>query len=270
MDSRLLCFAPMLATLLVGCSGNSSGVSEEDPEQSGSQAGKVFFAGLSCSGSSTAITSASGTPTDSGIDSPVVIQSGSEIVDCSADVVPDLTEPGVANTGEGSLTNDFLTANISSAAIDIEIYNQTAEVGLFLHDGNTRSSKASSTTETENGTSTLSRVDWGIYDASIALAIVLYQANTEEFTGGSFEIIVDYDLSPSNLNYSDFATLIRDGNGDGVIDDPTADGKRAVSGNINVTGESPNWSVTFDITLDDGSTLTGDYNGDFHQLPQVL
>lgn len=215
------------------------------------------------------------TPPSPGAMEPMQIESQtnpetSADVDCVSELDRNLPGPGVGQTGAGSLTYSNREIMLTAATAD---YAQSTELDsgvsvlLLLHDGETRSLTVSASVETENETESSTRTDWGIYNASTAFSVNLTQINTEVFTGGTFNVTPLSDSSsPENANTATWVYLFLDRNSDLTISEESEVGN-IVSGNINVTGESPNWSVTFDVTLEDGMSLTGAYNGAFHNLP---
>jgi len=258
MATKYFYIAPLTATLLLGCS--SSGTTPQ--AESGSSTDQAFLTGNSCE---------TGLATVNVSDqAPPAATTAEQQLSCFEDADTALSGPGVGNTGTGSLNYSGNVKNISAATIDEENYNNQSDVTLLLHDGNTRSLKQSGSNETEYGSETITRIDWGLYNATIAFAAILTQINADTFTGGSFDVIAttangSIDI-PTDTNTAYIVALIRDKNGNGVSDTET-EVDFAVSGNINVTGESNNWSVTLDVTLEDGTAVTGVYDGSFHRLP---
>lgn len=258
---KTLCTTPLVAALLLGCSSDNPSTQTE----LGSSVDQAFLAALSCESSSSSVT-----PADT-VQAPMDSETTTEPpVSCSDDVDTALTGPGIGNTGTGSLNFRGNEIALSAATTDQDNYNNISDLTLFLHDGNTRSFRQSGSSETATDSESRTRVDWGLYDATIAFSVFITQINTATFTGGSFDVRApstdgQTDV-PTDANIANFAALIRDINGNGVADTET-ETEWAASGNVNISGESPNWSVTLDVTLEDGTTVTGVYVGSFHELP---
>ncbi len=277
------------ALALTGCSSNDddSETGTESTSTGGANsdgADQFFFGGTICSNTAEDTFPTTGGSTDtteqttSGADSTSTdtqtetdTESASDVeVDCSAELNRNLPGPGVANTGEGSLSYDENNITLSAATTDYDEndnFNDTVSFVLILHDGETRSSVLSATSEGLNEIVTETRVDWGVYNASIGFMIELNQANAASFTGGSFDIFaLDEEPSQITFNYASFSFLLEDKDGNSFISD-ISEMVPVVSGNINVTGAQPDWSVILDATLEDGRTITGAYNGSFYALP---
>lgn len=258
---KILCATPLVAALLLGCTSDNPSTQTEV----GNSVDRAFLAALSCGISSSSVTPADAVQT--AMDSETTTQ---QQVSCSEEADTALTGPGIGNTGTGSLNFRGNETALSAATTDEDNYNNVSDLILFLHDGNTRSLRQSGSSETQTDLESRTRIDWGLYDATIAFSASLTQINTATFTGGSFDVrapSTDGQTNiPTDTNTANFATLIRDINGNGVADAET-ETEWAASGNINVSGESPNWSVTLEVTLEDGTSVTGVYVGSFLELP---
>lgn len=282
MHARLLTVAIISAALLLGCSNDdttSDPISSDSGAEMDDSADQFFVGGISCSNSasSTIPDGVDAGTDDTGSDSSPASQVDNQVtadpvvdIDCLAELDTALPGPGVGKTGTGSLTHDGNETALSAATIDYDAQNNfdnTTFLTLTLHDGDTRSSIASNTVEGLNETATITRVDWGIYNATIAFTVELNQVNADAFTGGSFEIRSAEEFSQQdNSNYAILGFLLLDKNSDATIT-PESEFISAISGNVNVSGESPDWAVTLDVTLEDETALTGVYNGSFHSLP---
>ncbi len=272
------------STESVSTGGASSASNTGDGDGDGGD--EFFFGGTICinsgggtfatTGGSTDTTEqttagADNTSTDTNTETDANTETGSDIeVDCSAELDRNLPGPGVANTGEGSLSFDENNITLSAATTDYDEndnFNDTVSFVLILHDGETRSSVLSATSEGLNEIVTETRVDYGVYNASTGFMIELNQANAASFTGGSFDIFaLGEEPSQITFNYATFSFLLEDKDGNSFISD-ISEMVPVVSGNINVTGAQPDWSVILDATLEDGRTITGAYNGSFYALP---
>jgi len=266
MRSSLYPTLTLSIVLLTGCSSDSN---IDQPTET-DQADVFFFGGVSCSNSITDVapigpvgpTGVDGTHIDSAklerMDEDLSIE-----VNCDANVDMNIPGPGFGLNGSGSLTRDGIETTISAATADIFDDEFTTNADSFLdaililHDGDARAVFASQTVNTENGT---------VYNASFAFFISLSQYNTSTFTGGSFEVIApDIDPGPNASNFVDFAAYLSDTNGNGLADLPD-EMDTITGGNLNITGEAPNWSVTLDMSLESGSSVSGVYNGSFYDL----
>lgn len=230
---------------------------------------QTLFGGRSCAFSAEAVTTVPTTlngvplsPTETV--SPVATDSENH-VDCDEEL-GELPGPGVSHTGVGSLLTDSSEITISSVTADSEsVTGNFSVLELILHDGETRSLVQQS----KIGGQTTIRIDWAIYNISVAMTANLTQAGADTFSGGTFEVSNSTDLSATEFEQSNYALgvwLFIDKRDDGI---PTTEDEvaQAVSGNINVSGAAPDWLVTLDLTLDDGSSLTGSYSGSFYQVP---
>ena len=246
-----LCVAGIL---LVGCSsGDDAGVASDRDEN------VYFTGGVSCSVSSTSSTDSTST---------TGTVENSTAVDCSADQNTSLPGPGVASTGSGSLLLADQELPITGAIISIayrDNNNDFMNVDFTLHDGNVRTRLQQSS----NGNDSTSRLDWGIYGASFVLSTELQQQGSPMFTGGSFEVVLSEDgVSPAAQNHALEPLLFIDKRSDGMITGVDEIAK-VVSGNINITGNAPDWSVIVDVTLEDGTQLGGNYAGSLYELPDL-
>ena len=233
-----------LVVLIIGGCGSSSDTSSTP------DADVLTISGSGCSISSTSIdTSTLVTETDT-------MNLG--LAECPEDLDGDIPGPGSSNTGAGSLTSDGWELSVNTAIYELLFTgNSRSTSQLILHDGEYRSLSRAVT----NGTDTATRVDWGIYNATVLLDMELVQNGEEGFTGGSFEFMSDNPDTGTN-NLSDVILFIdRDGD---KKPSATEEVSEVISGNVNVSGVATAWMVTLDLTLEDGSTLTGNYSGSFH------
>lgn len=247
--------------LLTGVAGvfllSACGGSTENTTPASGTGNQYFTGGVSC-----------GVSGDTSTNTETVTGTGDllDAVDCSADLDTSLPGPGIAATGSGSLIVTGDVRPISAAMIDISYRNTIQdfiEVDFQLHDGNIRSLVQQSS----DGSDTTTRVDWGIYDATILLSMEIRQAGSASFTGGSFDVVRFVDgEAPEQENYAFEPALFIDKRSDGIL---TASDEilQVASGNVNITGTEPDWSVTVDLTLEDGTSVTGAYAGTFYQLP---
>lgn len=261
MSTRILHTVPIVALMLLGCDSSSQTGTDTDTGTGIDTAGtdnQLFLAGLFCqeSESSTA-------QIDNGTASIPELD-----VNCANDADPALPGPGVANSGDGSFAiNDGETA-VTAATVDENRDENPLELVLYLHDGNTRSATTSDSAETDQGTMSATRIDWGLYGATLTFGATLFQANSSSFTGGSFEVLTPGTATPTDSNTANFVFFAQDSNANGTLD-RNEELNSVVSGIINVSGESPNWSIDLNVTLEDGTELLGAYNGAFYQLPTL-
>jgi len=281
MNTIITSATALVTTLLIGCSSDRTSTSAPTDQ--------YFTGSVSCSEFSdtnatqpidtTAGDTDSNTPSDTlssdtsnneQTNGQVGTTPGAEL-DCESEIQKNLPGPGVGQTGSGSLTINNKQTTLSAAYITIDqLGNDTnvIESVLVLHNGELRSSQTSSTNETATSTTTTVRVAVGIYNASIALPMHLSESNADMFAGGSYEILPPNDATgPTGAKVVELAVLAQDINGNATID-TDSETIRAISGNVNVSGTSPDWTITIDATLGDGSSLTGVYNGAIHTLPK--
>lgn len=262
---------------LLAVTGCSSDNARNNPADTADQ---FFFGSYDCSIDTTVsspeiLTDGAMTQVDNPIPDDLSISNSnsdtSDNVDCSTDQNTSITGPGVAQTGDGSATYNNSETPVSAVLID-EVFSTSgyATVQLSLHNGELRYVIQSSSVTTGTLVETTTRRDWGVYNADFALTMELSQAGDGTFTGGSFEVnTTDDAISGTELAQSNYAFDVifrKDLDDDGTI--TTMDEvKEAISGNLNVSGAEPNWSVTYDLTLEDNTTITGFYNGSFYSIP---
>jgi len=272
MSIKHFATAALASALLVSCSSKDSDDSDA-----------FFVGGLICAsngdstvgGSADAGATTAAGETDSGSNAGLENNGetdgqSSEVmeatIDCQAPLNKSLPGPGSAKTGIGSITYNNSRFSLTGAAVTSDsefVADGPANLSLHLHNGEMRSKTISETINVTNGTEENVRTDWGIYNANIAFFVDLYQAGTDTFTGGSFTVRPFDDANEAvTSNVADLGALLVDTNLDKTIN-LDSEVIVAVSGNVNVTGEAPNWSVTFDVTLKNGRTITGGYDGDF-------
>lgn len=231
--------------LVCGCgSSETSGTQQSD-------ALTTFGSGCSTSSNSVAIS----TP----ITETQTIASTLE-VECPGDLDTPIPGPGVSNTGSGALVNAGRTWPVNTANYDL-LFSSNAESAtqLILHDGEYRSRVRSVT----NGTDTAIGVEWGIYNASVLIDMELVQIGQESLTGGSFEVEADTFVAATNRVSDIIVFTDKDGDSKPSAIDEVFE---VLSGNVNVSGVAPDWTVTLDLTLEDGSTMTGNYTGSFYSV----
>ncbi len=236
-----------LITLLVtGCSGSSNNNSDNS---TGTYT-------LTISGGSCAASSTTAVPPDP--DTSVTVPATQE-VNCPDEFTGVIPGPGISNTGNGSVVNNGTGASITTAVFEALSTSTTSSiVEIQLHNGEFRSIERTVT----NGTDTATQIDTAVYNATVFISMELSQDGTDGFSGGSFDVNV-----PDSLNYAPdvFFFIDQDGDRKPSTQQEVSD---AVSGNINVSGSAPDWLITFDLTLQNGSTLTGSYTGALHNGPQ--
>lgn len=271
-------FITILSTVfLTGCSSkdSSSSANLSSSINSNNPADQHFFSITFCNISSDISINAAG---DANPDSSVALQADAQSmtnpgveVDCESEDDKALPGPGAGETGTGSLTYSNSETALTAAAIHFEPIGglQELESTLILHDGDTRFSRVSGSNESnEFGPQTTTRITMGVYNATIAFGATLIQTNTDVLTAGSFEVIApDESTEAGATNIALLSFLAQDKNSDGTISEEESEVVSSISGNINVSGVSPDWSVTLDVTLEDGTTLTGVYNGSLHVIP---
>ena len=236
----------LASLLLCGCS------SEESTTNNDNNTNVLTTSGASCETSSSSNTNTS-TNNQSTASSDAI---------CQADLEGPIPGPGISNTGTGTLLIDGISLPVKTMIFEsIFTSNTESIVELTLHDGEYRSLVRTAI----NGTSTTTRTDYGTYNASVYLSMELVQAGTDGLTGGSFEVFGNDNSSVSDApaNRAPDVFFFQDKNGD-KKPTSTDEVSEGMTGNINISGTAPNWTITLDLTLENGSILTGNYSGEFY------
>lgn len=235
--------------LLSGCGSDSTPDTAGTPDTASTTADVLFSSGGSCAVSDSS--DSTGTAAEN-----VTTVASTEAVNCPEDLAEGLDGPGISNTGNGSLTVDGVTVPLTTAIFDSIFSNSTESIfDLQLHNGEHRSLVRTIT----NGSSTATRIDTGTYNASAVLSMELAQSGSTQLASGSFDV----DSTGTSSNRAVDVVFFIDKDGDGKPTTPE-EVSEAASGNINLSGTAPDWVLSFDITLQNGSALTGNYTGVFH------
>ena len=192
-----------------------------------------------------------------------------DLVDCFAFPRTDLASSGLAPTGSGNLTFDDQEYVLNSAVRGIDTlppepvpsgespprsYND-----IVVHNGETRVLRH---VDSVGGL----RIDYGVYEGSVALSFTLMTRNSEGSPAGrAYELVpnstMDQEQSLIDQDIATDAVFLVDLDGDGTISAPEL--FLPVSGQViwSDTEDSPR--LTFSFVLEDGRTFEGTYGGGY-------
>lgn len=95
---------------------------------------------------------------------------------------------------------------------------------------------------------------------SFFVYVELESLGSEKFNPGTF-VFSDSENQPQYKIKSAHVNL--DGNGDGLLGDSDDERIIANSGTVTVSGDNLNYTFIFDLSLENGKTVTGKYSGNF-------
>ena len=196
---------------------------------------------------------------------PVVPAVDADSIDCYTPPLTDLPGPGTASLGGGFLSfADRSVAVDNLMAIDENLSrlgpSSHAGIHFMMHDGATRTLAASDPAGAR-------REDYGAFGATIALTGDLYAAGGGTLDGRTFRFGTIEDGDPASMSADDVFTggvLVFEADGDGTIEE--GEFFRIVDGQVTWTGSAPAVALDMNLVLDDGSALTGHYEGDVLEL----
>lgn len=102
-------------------------------------------------------------------------------------------------------------------------------------------------------------------DATIEVYAELLSASGSSFETGTFTFIPNYEITSLDESFFSSAHILIDLNGDGDTDDAN-EFAQATGGAITVAGDDGDYTLTFDLELDNGETLQGVFVADFEYL----
>lgn len=183
---------------------------------------------------------------------------------CGGPLSSAVNEPGSLPTGTGTI--NLLGANLVVDGAAVEVVENGSQsnnspIDLLVHDGEVRVLEQRS--ETEHG------IYWGVYSGSVLVSVELVSSASDQFEVGSFEFIeADGSVDPAlaGVNALIGGVVSYDSDNSGKIDSQD-EVMLVVGGNVNITGSRPDWSVTFDLSLNNGETMTGQFDGDYIEIP---
>ncbi|MCC9166928.1 hypothetical protein [Pontibacter harenae] len=113
--------------------------------------------------------------------------------------------------------------------------------------------------------------------ATVFVYAELLSPGTTNFTTGTFSYIEyeddltqeQIDAKYNNKSFFEDAYIVIDANGNGTLDASDASSiAYATGGTITVSGSNNNYTVDYNLTLDNGRTIVGSYSGDFQYFDQ--
>ena len=269
--SNGLCFLGCLI-FCVGCSSSSSSSTPQNDSENETFS-QAFVSGSSCVEADNSVVI--GMTDEDGNFVPVDSSEGSgqstsdeDLIDCLEMPAMDLTTAGTQMIGNGSAMLADREIEITGA-FSIEIVEHESAISdhtgiaITLHDGILREQRRVDSAGTE-------RVDYGVYDASFALSAELYSAGSNGLFGQTFDYSSADDISAPSLqgiNALLYPTFAIDIDGDGIVTS-AEEFFLVTAGSMTLSGTLPVVSVSFDLILSDGRTVSGSYQGDVHSIEQ--
>lgn len=249
--------------LIASCSGSNSSEPNTGTAETNQGATEVFSQGGSCSEVDNYDDAVGPTVPDR--DSPGYFE-------CNAPLINNLRGPGSPPTGTGVLSFVDTSISIDGAAVELfqdDIFENHKGIQLYLHDGDIRSTDQRYESSDSDLGIKRHKVDWGIYSASFVLSVELASATAEQFEVGTFEFMATDN--PNDSAFTGMNTMFRgvvfyDTNSSGGIDS-LGEIIDVTGGNITITGERPNWSISADVSLSNGETMMGQFDGDYIDVP---
>lgn len=248
---------------MVSCSSSNSNESTIVTSEPSQEPTEAFLSGGSCNEIDNY---------DEAVGPTVPPLDSADYFECNAPLVNNLREPGSPTTGVGALK--FVDANITVDAAAVEVFSDGdfenhKGIQLYLHDGDIRiNDQRYESSDTDVGIKR-HKIDWGIYSSSFVLSVELVSAATEQFEVGTFEFIATEnpnDPAHIGINAMFRGTVFIDTDDSGKIDDLN-EIIDVEGGNITITGLRPNWSISVDILLSNGEAMTGQFDGDYIDVP---
>ncbi len=270
---RIRRVAPLVVLLLcVGCSGDAdtASVREDDPRPvQGADPDRYLIGGATCEIGEEAeligMVDESGNlvPVEPGQTETAPIEE--DEVDCYAFPSTDLTGPGTASLGDGFLTyadrsipvDNMVSVDQNLARVDVTSHTL---LHFVIHDGETRVASTSNSAGSR-------RLDYGAYGGNVVVTGDLYAADGGALDGRTFRFgTIEYGETTTVPDGDVLAdgVFVFDADGDGM----TEEGEFFViaDGQVTWTGTAPAVTLDMNLVLDDGSALTGHYEGDVLEL----
>ncbi|WP_205502567.1 hypothetical protein [Rufibacter psychrotolerans] len=115
-----------------------------------------------------------------------------------------------------------------------------------------------------DGTITTSNNDFEVVNSKIVLFAELLSPGTSEFKTGTFSFVQNYnDAGNENKHVFEDALVVTDTNNDNILDEQDEE-LGVTGGTVKVSGgNNRNYTVEFDVTLENGKTAKGGYSGTF-------
>jgi hypothetical protein len=158
-----------------------------------------------------------------------------------------------------SCSEDDAEEELAPSVTNSVAYNgQTYEIknGLILNYGS-NASHYNNDIIVSDGTFSMEETENGTF----ALYLELYSAGTSGFQPGTFQFAEeDDDVAESTSFFTANSGLIIETNADGVVDD----GDEVIhitAGTVTVSGSGTDYTLVYDVTLENGKTLKGGYAG---------
>lgn len=209
-------------------------------------------------------------------DLPASITSSDDYFECG-DSMLELqasNAPGSMPTGTGSVTlndNSLAVSSVLVAFSDSGADKNHKSIQLNLHNGEFRQAEKRFQQFDDDGIGVYRHeIRFGVYLANHVLTVRLASSASNQYEYGTFkyiggiEDINDQQYASSNLIANTLSIYY-------PKDSDTAGFKEETfnieSGHITILGERPEWSITVDLVLSNGNVITGEYLGDFIEVP---
>ncbi|BDD11790.1 hypothetical protein FUAX_42220 (plasmid) [Fulvitalea axinellae] len=109
---------------------------------------------------------------------------------------------------------------------------------------------------------------YDVENAKLMIVAEMYSLGTEKFVPGTFEYIDGQTATPDDVKDISFfypALAVIDSNDDGKFTQ-TDTSFPIKGGKVTVSGTSPNYEVSYEVTLDNGKTMKGSFSGAFKSI----
>ncbi|MCC9166929.1 hypothetical protein [Pontibacter harenae] len=105
-------------------------------------------------------------------------------------------------------------------------------------------------------------------NAKILVYTELFSSGEAAFTTGTFTFVQDAESSQANGKHVfENAEVIVDSNNDNILDE-NDDVFEATGGTVTVSGSNNNYTLDFNLTLNNGKTARGNYSGNFRYFDE--
>jgi len=198
---------------------------------------------------------------------PPFLEIADEIFECGDENEPEPVPIASGVDGSGAVNYLSNVIDIDNAILEIE---SKREITLLLHDGETRFVQRNFSGVVDGQLFEQTERLWGVYEGTLLVAVTLSSASAESFDVGAFNFSQNPDISGEvGVNELTFGVVVHDVDKNGEIEDIGLDESSFVSsGSVTISGVKPNWAISFDLVLESGQSVTGQYNGDYFVLPQ--
>lgn len=99
-------------------------------------------------------------------------------------------------------------------------------------------------------------------NASLSMSLAMSSLGNT-FQNGVYQFDENFDINPPSFSFFDSFTIYVDGNNDNDFFDAADKIFYAVGGTVTVSGTAPNYTLVFDVTLNNGDDFQYTYNGGF-------